>query len=125
MNTLHPDCRIKLLLRRACLGVALTRFVSITMATQPSLPGDWPTYGNGPAHTGYFPGKLNGLPWVQKWKTPMPHNVLSQPAIGGGRVYVSAGYYFSAMSVRALDANTGAGVWTNNLPGANSISPPA
>jgi hypothetical protein len=95
------------------------------MATQPSLPGDWPTYGNGPAHTGYFPGKLNGLPWVQKWKTPMPHNVLSQPAIGGGRVYVSAGYYFSAMSVRALDANTGAGVWTNNLPGANSISPPA
>ena len=97
---------------------------SSAMATQPNLPGDWPTYGNGPAHTGYFPGKLNGLPFVQKWKTPMPHNVISQAAIGGGRVYVSAGYYFSAMSLRALDANTGAGVWTNTLPGANSISPP-
>src|SRR5260221_2816554 len=77
-------------------------------ATQPNLPGDWPTYGNGPAHTGYFPGKLNGLPFVQKWKTPVPHNVLSQAAVGGGRVYVSAGYYFSAMSVRALDPHTAA-----------------
>jgi hypothetical protein len=95
-----------------------------TIATQPNLPGDWPTYGNGPAHTGYFPGRLNGLPFVQKWRTPMPHNVLSQPAVGGGRVYVSAGYYFSAMSLRALDANGGTGVWTNNLPGDNSISPP-
>jgi large repetitive protein len=94
-------------------------------ATEATLSGDWPTYGKGPSHTGYVPGKLNGLPWVQKWKTPMPHSVLSQVAVGGGRVYVSAGYYFSAMSLRALDANTGAGIWTNNLPSVNSISPPS
>jgi hypothetical protein len=113
---------------RSGIPYLVSAFVSVVnqdvSATQPNLPGDWPTYGNGPAHTGYFPGKLNGLPFVFKWKTAMPHNVLSQPAVGGGRVYVSAGYYFSAMSLRALDAGTGTGVWTNNLPNVNSISPP-
>jgi len=93
-------------------------------ATQPNLSGDWQTYGNGPAHTGYFPGKLNGLPFVQKWKTPVGHTVISQPAVGGGRVYVSVGYYYSAMSLRALNANTGQGVWTNMLAGTFAVNPP-
>jgi hypothetical protein len=102
---------------------------STALATQPNLPGDWPTYGNGPAHTGYFPGKLNGLPLVLKWKAPMQYsqysynNVLSQAAIGGGRVYVSVGYYSSGISVRALDANTGQAVWTN-WPGTVDVNPP-
>jgi len=109
---------------RLLLSLSVVTLAAETLATEPSLSGDWPTHGRGPAHTGYFPGRLNGLPFVFKWKTAMPHNVLSQPAVGGGRVYLSAGYYFSAMSVRALDATTGAGIWTNNLPGANSISPP-
>ena len=109
--------------RSFCLLFAAA-LASSAIATQPNLPGDWPTHGNGPAHTGYFPGKLNGLPFVFKWKTPMSHDVISQAAIGGGRVYVSVGYYFSAMSLRALDVNTGQGVWTNVLPGTTSISPP-
>jgi hypothetical protein len=93
-------------------------------AQSANLIGDWPTYGNGPAHTGYFPGSLNGLPFLLKWKTPMPHGAISQAAIGGGRVYVSVGYYYSAMSLRALDANTGQGVWTNALAGTFSVNPP-
>jgi outer membrane protein assembly factor BamB len=97
------------------------------MATQPNLAGDWPTYGNGPAHTGYFPGTLNGLPFVLKWQAPMPHAVISQAAIAGGRVYFSVGYYFSAMTLRALDANTGQGLWTNMIllknPGSFSEAP--
>ena len=93
-------------------------------ATPPNLPGDWPTYGGSPAHTGYFPGTLNGLPWVLKWKKPLPHAVISQAAIAGGRVYVSVGYYYSSISLWAIDANTGLGLWTNALAGSFSISPP-
>jgi hypothetical protein len=105
---------------------------SITVSVAPSqatLTGDWPTYGNGPAHTGYLPGKLNGLPFVLKWKSPMQYsqnsygNVLSQAAIGGGRLYVSVGYYSSGISVRALDANTGEPLWTN-WPGVVFLGPP-
>src|SRR5438552_17302520 len=82
-------------------------------AESANLIGDWPTYGNGPAHTGYFPGTLNGLPFVLQWRTPMPSSAVSQAAIVGGRAYVSVGYYYSAMSLRALDATTGQGLWTN------------
>jgi len=97
--------------------------------SQATLTGDWPTYGNGPAHTGYLPGKLNGLPFVLKWKSPMQYsqnsygNVLSQAAIGGGRLFVSVGFYSSGISVRALDANTGQPLWTNS-PGVVFLGPP-
>jgi PQQ-like domain/Bacterial Ig domain len=97
--------------------------------SQATLTGDWPTYGNSPAHTGYLPGKLNGLPFVLKWKSPMQYsqnsygNVLSQAAIGGGRLFVSVGYYSSGISVRALDANTGQPLWTN-WPGVVFLGPP-
>ena len=50
-------------------------------------------------------------------------NVLSQAAIGGGRVYVSVGYYSSGISVRALDENTGQPLWTN-WPGTTYVHPP-
>jgi len=107
-----------------------TNLIMVHVApSQATLAGDWPTYGNGPAHTGYLPGKLNGLPFVLKWKSPMQYsqysygNVLSQAAIAGGRLYVSVGYYSSGISVRALDANTGQPLWTN-WPGVVFLGPP-
>jgi len=114
-----------LLAQSFLLGWLVAGFSSSTLATQPNLAGDWPTYGNGPAHTGYFPGTLNGLPFVLKWKKPLPHAVISQAAIVGGRVYVSVGYYYSSISLWAIDANTGLGLWTNALAGSFSISPPS
>ncbi len=124
-------CLVQSFCFRLCLVVLLTAgLLSTVLATQPNLPGDWPTYGNGPAHTGYFPGKLNGLPFTFKWKCPMqystsliPANVLSQAAVGGGRVYVSVGYYSSAISLHAVDAATGQALWTN-FSSAVFISPP-
>src|SRR5882724_597739 len=94
------------------------------MAGQPNLVGDWPTFGNGPAHTGYFPGTLNGCPFALKWKAPISSAYTWQAAIVGGRLYFSVGYYYSATTLRALDANTGLGVWTNNLPALATVSPP-
>ena len=46
-----------------------------------------------------------------------------QVAVGGGRVYVSVGYYSSAISLHAVDATTGQAVWTN-FSSAVFISPP-
>ncbi len=119
----------RLSVRLSLLGLLAAGLGARALATQSNLPGDWTTYGNGPAHTGYFPGKLNGLPLALKWKAPMQYspnsygNVLSQAATGGGRVFVSVGYYSSGISVRALDANTGQPLWTN-WPGTVWVQPP-
>src|SRR6476620_4906111 len=72
----------------------LTFSASVSYATyNANLPGDWLTFGNGPAHTGYVPGTLNGLPFVGKWTASMPGSTVSQAVIAGGRAYVSIGYY--------------------------------
>jgi hypothetical protein len=91
---------------------------------QANLPGDWPTYGNGPGHAGYFPGTLNGLSFVQKWKAPMPNFNISQPAIGGGRAFVSVGWYYGAMSLRSLDVATGQLLVSFDFPSSYSINQP-
>lgn len=114
---------------RRCLFVWLCLLLTLGFssglrATQPDLPGDWPTYGNGPAHTGYFPGTLNGLPFVLKWTAPMPNFNILQPVTGGGRVFVTVGWYYGAMSLIALDASTGQPLWTNHFDGSFSINPP-
>jgi len=93
-------------------------------AASSNLPGEWPTYGNGPTHAGYFPGTLNGLPFIQKWKAPMPNFNVSQAAVGGGRVFVTVGWYYGPMSLRVLDASTGQPLWVNNFANAFAINPP-
>lgn len=93
-------------------------------AASSSLPGEWPTYGNGPAHAGYFPGTLNGLPFIQKWKASMPNFNVSQAAVGGGRVFITVGWYYGPMSLRVLDASTGQSLWVNNFDRAFAINPP-
>src|SRR5262249_35902115 len=93
-------------------------------ASSASLNGDWTTYGNNPGHTGYFPGTLNGLPFVSKWRTPMPNFNVTQPAIGNGRVYITTGWYYGNMALIALDAETGGPLGTNNFGSQYSINPP-
>ena len=104
------------------LAALLTTFECV--AASSSLPGEWPTYGNGPAHTGYFPGTLNGLPFIQKWRVTLPNFNVSQAAAGGGRVFVTVGWYYGPMSLRALDASTGQPLWTQNFAAAFAINPP-
>ena len=55
-----------------------------------ALNGEWHTLGNGPSHTGYFPGILGDTPLTSLlWSVS---NVgANQVAIGGGDVYVSRG----------------------------------
>jgi hypothetical protein len=105
-------------------GLALLSPLVSYATYQANLSGDWPTYGNGPAHTGYFPGTLNGLSFVLKWNAPMPNFNISQPAVGGGRVFVTTGWYYGAMYLMSLDAATGQPLKTNNFGSSYSINPP-
>lgn len=93
-------------------------------ASSANLFGDWTTYGNGPAHTGYFPGTLDGLPFIQKWKEPTPNWNVSQAATGGGRVFITTGWYFGTMYLMSFDAETGQPLRTNNFGSWFSINPP-
>jgi hypothetical protein len=94
-------------------------------AHEASLSGDWPTFGNGPAHTSYFPGRLNSLKFALKWRAHMGTYAVSQAASSGERVFVSTGnYYGPNETVRALDTRNGQSLWTYVFNPASSINPP-
>src|ERR1051326_8817597 len=95
---------------------------SDSVAAQPNLSGDWPTYGNGPAHSGYFPGTLNGLTFVLKWKTITPNFKVSQAAVGGGRVFITTGWYYGSMYLMSFNSETGQPLRTNNFGSQFSIN---
>jgi outer membrane protein assembly factor BamB len=101
-----------------------TTTVSISVGT-PALAGDWTTFGNNPAHTGYFPGTLLGGSLVQKWNVVVTGNqTLNQVAVADGRVYLTPYTYFGDTYAAALDAATGQQVWKHTFTSAYSINPP-
>ena len=68
------------------------------------LNGDWLTLGNGPSHTGYFPGILGDTPLTSlRWSVSIAS---AQVAVGDGRVYITP----DTSGLVALDENTGATV---------------
>jgi len=94
-------------------------------AHQANLAGDWSTFGNGPAHTSYFPGRLNNLQFAPKWKSFMGTYAVSQAVGSGDRVFVSTGtYYGPNETVRALDTHNGRILWTYSFNPAVRINPP-
>lgn len=84
-----------------------------------TVDGDWPTFGNGPEHTGYIPGRLGDTRPIPDWTMPLDYRV--QVAVADGRVYaVDASGLDSA--VVALDVSTGAEQW--RYVDSASINPP-
>src|SRR5206468_3304807 len=37
--------------------------------------GDWPTFGNGPSHTGYWPGLIGTNLFVASWSNSFPTSI--------------------------------------------------
>ena len=94
---------------------------SIRVAENDALAGDWDTLGNGPSHTGYFPGVLGSDPVATlAWSDNISSN---QVAVADGRVYVTESGYFYGGPLVALDENTGAELWQYSLP-YSSFGPP-
>ena len=85
--------------------------------------GDWPTLGNGPAHTGFYPASLGGKSFVANWTAAFP-NALNPVAIMGGKVFVSAIYYDQPY-ISAIDLATGLLTWRRRFAAAHSITGPS
>jgi hypothetical protein len=88
-----------------------------------ALSGDWPTFGNGPAHAGYFPGTTSGYRFVQDW-TANVGGELQQVAVGGGRVFITPYQYYEDAYLAALDEDNGSEIWRYNFDKCYSINPP-
>ncbi len=104
-------------------GGTATTSVTIVARTRYLDGGDWPTFGNGPSHTGYYPGMLGGSTLVAGWSTNFG-SALNQVAVGGGNVYVTPVTYFGATYLTALNAASGQSAWQYNFASAFSINPP-
>ncbi|MBL9173952.1 MAG: PQQ-binding-like beta-propeller repeat protein [Verrucomicrobiales bacterium] len=88
--------------------------------------GDWPMFGGGPAHTGYFPGLLGGEPLQLRWNVPVVNeNRVNPLAVAQGRVFATPYSYFNETFVSALGAFSGRQVWKVSMPSAFSVNPPA
>jgi len=104
-------------------GGTATAQVTIKTYSQLLNGGDWPTFGNGPSHTGYYPGMLGGASLIPAWSTNYG-NALNQVAVGGGNVYITPVTYFGASYVEAREAVSGRLVWHDDFGSLFSINPP-
>ena len=104
----------------------LTAVFAFNGSTVAPLAGDWTTFGNGPAHTGYFPGGLGNAVFSNRWVTNISGLSLPlQPvAIGGGRIFVSGGQTFGTGYVASLYETNGQAAWLCNFGTAISINSP-
>jgi len=81
----------------------------------PAVNADWPTPGGNPSHSMGHPALPERL--ARAWETSIGAGssrytrVLSQPVVGGGRIYAMDG----ANLVTALDAATGGRIWQVDL----------
>ncbi len=84
-----------------------------------TVDGDWPTFGNGPEHTGYLSGRLGDTRPIPDWSAVLDWNV--QVAVADGRVYAVDATTFDS-AVVAFDSETGVEQWryVDNA----SINPP-
>jgi outer membrane protein assembly factor BamB len=88
------------------------------------LVGDWPTFGNGPSHSGYLPGILAPGSMTQRW-TRAFDTPIHQVAIGDGQIYITPDQYFGDAFLQAIDEKTGADQWRHTFPECYSLTPPS
>lgn len=91
-----------------------------------NVTGDWPTFGNGPAHTGYQPLTLGAYLYQPGWSVAYPTSTsgLNQVAVAGGRIFVTPYTYFGDTYLSVLDASSGGELWRRQFVTSHSINPP-
>ena len=87
---------------------------------------DWPTFGNGPGHTGYQPITLGTNTYLASWTAAFPTSTsgLNQVAVSNGEVFVTPYTYFGDTYLSALNASTGGEIWRQTFASSYSINPP-
>jgi subtilisin family serine protease/outer membrane protein assembly factor BamB len=103
----------------------LTSSANVKVAIGQLLNGpDWPTFGNGPAHTGYSPTNIGSQLWLEQWNQNFGTDALNQVAVGDGRVFVAPTSRFANAALVTLDSVTGAEIWRCAVGAASSMNPP-
>jgi PQQ-like domain len=87
-------------------------------STSPTAAGDWPQFHHDAALSGFnrdetILGRGNVASLVEKWAVPTEGGGAPDPVVANGLVYVAP----TDGVVRALDATTGALVWSRDLGG--------
>ena len=101
------------------------RIVAVFRAAgQSPLAGNWSMFGNGPSHSGYFPGTLGSTTFTPRWRTTIGGN-LQQVAVGSGRVYATPYQCFGAAYLTAVNEYSGQVAWSYNFSSCYSVNPPA
>ncbi|MFZ2279090.1 MAG: tandem-95 repeat protein [Prosthecobacter sp.] len=78
--------------------------------------GPWPMVGGNTAHTGFYPGTLNGQTFSQAWTLQVAPQALNQVSIGEGRVFATPNIYYNETQVSAVDLATGLLAWKKTWP---------
>jgi Tol biopolymer transport system component len=103
-------------------GVLPTENLVGLTPSEPTI-GSWPSFGNGPSHTGFYPITIGDVTVVPGWTKTFPDHPLNHVAISGGRVYATAtGFNAADNNVNvpfavALDSVTGNELWRRTLSG--------
>jgi hypothetical protein len=90
------------------------------------LPGDWKTFGNGPEHTGYFPGGLGNGTFSLSWVTNVNGSLfpLKQAAIAEGIIFLTANDFTHKGYVAALRESDGSLAWRYDFGDSYTVNPP-
>ena len=86
---------------------------------------EWTTYQGNAKHTGYNPVSMDPDVFQELWSKTVSTAALNPVTAGDGKVFVSTNAYFGLQDAKALDAHTGAEVWTRNFGNIHSVHPPA
>jgi hypothetical protein len=92
-------------------------------ADQSPLAEDWPTFGNGPAHTGYSPGELRGTTFKLRWQALIGGN-LQQAAVGANRIFITPYQYYGSAFLAAVHEYSGRIAWQYDFAPCFSVNPP-
>ncbi|MEY2529510.1 MAG: large repetitive protein, partial [Verrucomicrobiota bacterium] len=102
--------------------LVLARGARAADPTQPTT-GRWTSFGNGPAHSGFYPATIGAATPVPGWTKSYSPTAINQVVISDGRVFVSSNgtndytypYPQANPFILALDETTGAELW--RVPG--------
>jgi outer membrane protein assembly factor BamB len=119
------------ILRSLFYAVAVTVQVTTLICAEQQDLTAWTTFGNGPAHAGYYPAVVGSGLVAEGWSKEFPPDsrgfppIFNQVAVVGPRVYLTTNHYFAdGMFAAALDAKTGDELWRYPLDPSYSISGP-
>lgn len=102
---------------------------AVTLTVQPEDPGNWPTFGHDPGHSGYSPSHPAVPGYVLAWEKDVgsemkaPGRAIGPVAAANGLAVVNTGYFFGNGGILALRAADGVELWRREFAEKHSINP--